>query len=211
LGVFNTGQEVNEYANSSGNPIQPNAKPGDFKYQDTNNDGAISDADRVVVGSYQPVAYFGINASVNFKQWDFSLSLYGNVGNEVYNGKRAVRVNGLDNVEKDVVYDRWTSGGRSQSEPGANVGNLPASSYFVESGDFLRINNLTIGYTVRPAVVERYHVTGLRLFLTSQNLFTLKKYSGFTPELPGDPISSGIELSAYPTTRTVAVGMNLNF
>ncbi len=211
LGVFNTGAEVNAYVDSEGNKIQPTAKPGDFKYQDTNEDGQIDDADRVFAGSYQPVAYFGLNLGANYKNFDFSLALYGNVGNEVYNGKKAVRVSGTDNVEKEIVYNRWTSGGKSQTEPGANVGNLPASDYFVESGSFLRINNITVGYTLPSSFLDKFKISSFRIYGTSQNLFTLQKYSGFTAELPGDPISSGIELSAYPTTRTFAVGLNVGF
>jgi TonB-dependent starch-binding outer membrane protein SusC len=210
-GVFNSTAEVNAYTDADGTLIQPNAKPGDFRYDDVNNDGAIDDNDRIFAGSYQPVAYLGVNGSVNISNWDFSLDLYSNVGNEVYNGKKAVRVEGKDNVEKEVVYSRWTTGGRSQTEPGANTGNQLASDYYVESGSFLRINNITVGYTIPKAFLTRVKLTNGRAFITAQNLFTLQKYSGFTPELPGDPINSGIELSAYPTTRTVAVGINVGF
>lgn len=211
IGVFNTGDEVISNTNSSGKIIQPNAKPGDFRYRDVNDDGLIDDEDRVFAGSYQPVAYFGLNGSVTVKNWDFSIDFYGNVGNEVYNGKKAVKVDGRDNVEKEVVYNRWTSANRSQTEPGANTGNQLASSYYVESGTFVRINNLTIGYTFPSSQLTKLKLSSLRAFATSQNLFTLKKYSGFTPELPGDPINSGIELSAYPTTRTVAIGVTVGF
>jgi TonB-dependent starch-binding outer membrane protein SusC len=211
LGVFNSTAEVNAYTNSEGGKIQPDAKPGEFKYWDKNLDGRISDDDRVFAGSYQPVAYYGINAGVTFRQWDLSLSLYGNAGNEVYNGKKAVRVDGRDNVEKDIVYNRWTSSNKTQSEPAANVGNLPASTYFVESGSFIRINNLTLGYTFRPTSLQPFHISSLRVFATSQNLLTYQKYSGFTAELPGDPINSGIELSSYPTTRTISAGINIGF
>ncbi len=210
-GVFNTVGEVSSYTNSEGKIIQPNAKPGDFIYDDVNGDGIIDDEDRVFAGSYQPVAYFGLNGSVNYKNWDFSIDFYGNLGNEVYNGKKAVKVDGRDNVEKKVVYDRWTASNQSQTEPGANTGNQLASSYYVESGTFVRINNLTVGYTFPASSLGKFKLSSLRAFATSQNLFTLKKYSGFTPELPGDPISSGIELSAYPTTRTVAVGISVGF
>ncbi|HZX73618.1 MAG TPA: SusC/RagA family TonB-linked outer membrane protein, partial [Cyclobacteriaceae bacterium] len=211
LGVFNTDAEAAEYVASNGKQIQPTAKAGDFKYEDVNDDGVIDNKDRQFFGSYQPVAYFGATFGVNYKRWDFSLGLYGNVGNKVYNGKKAVRVLGTDNVEKDIVYNRWTPSNRSQEEPAANTGNLLASDYFVESGTFLRINNLTIGYTIPAAVLERIKIRSFRVFATSQNLFTYKQYSGFTAELPGDVINSGIELSAYPTTRTVAVGVNLGF
>jgi TonB-dependent starch-binding outer membrane protein SusC len=210
-GVFNSNAEVNAYQNSEGIVIQPTAKAGSFRYVDQNDDGKIDDLDRMFAGSYQPVAYFGLNATFNYKKWDFSIDFYGNVGNEVYNGKRAVRVEGKDNVERDVVYDRWTSGNQTQEHPAANIGNLPASNYFVESGSFARINNLTIGYTFPKETLVKFKMTNLRIFATSQNLFTLKKYSGFTAELPGDPTNSGIELSAYPTTRTIAAGLNIGF
>ncbi len=211
IGVFNSVAEVNAYTDEDGNLIQDNAKPGDFKYLDKNDDGEIDDYDRVFAGSYQPVAYFGLNLGVNYKNFDFSVSFYGNVGNEVYNGKKAVRVDARDNVEKDVVYSRWTSSNKSQTEPRASEGNLPASDYFVESGDFLRINNLTIGYTFPNSLLDRIKISSFRVFVTSQNLLTLQKFSGFTAELPGDPINSGIELSAYPTTRTFAIGLNVGF
>jgi hypothetical protein len=211
LGVFNSAGEVASYTNQQGNPIQPNAKAGDFKYLDKNNDGQIDDNDRVFAGSYQPVAYFGLNTSANYKNWDFSIAFYGNAGNKVYNGKKAVRVEGKDNVERDVVYNRWTSENQTQNEPAANVGNQLASTYFVESGFFLRINNITVGYTFPTETLSRLKISSLRVFATSQNPITYKKYSGFTPELPGDPISSGIELSAYPTTRTIAAGLSVGF
>jgi TonB-dependent starch-binding outer membrane protein SusC len=211
IGVFNTDAEINAYTNDDGDKIQPNAKPGTFKYLDKNDDGVIDDGDRVFAGSYQPVAYFGLNLGLNYRNWDFAVSVYGNVGNEVYNGKKGIRVYGTDNVERDIVYSRWTTANHSQSEPAANAGNLPASDYFVESGSFARINNLTIGYTFPSTMLKRIHISSLRVFATSQNLFTYKKYSGFTAELPGDPLTSGIELSAYPTTRTIAAGINLSF
>lgn len=210
-GVFNSTAEVAAHTNSEGTVIQPTAKPGDFRYLDKNDDGQIDDRDKVFAGSYQPVAYFGMNFGVTYRNWDFSLDIYGNVGNKVYNGKRAVRVEGKDNIEKEVVYGRWTSGGRSQSHPGANTGNQLPSTYFVESGSFGRINNLTVGYNFPHERLEKLRVTNLRLFLTSQNLVTYKKYSGFTAELPGTVTSSGIELTSYPTTRTIAAGLNIGF
>ncbi len=211
-GVFQTDQEVLDYKNSQGIVIQPTAKPGDFKYWDKNGDGKIDDKDREFAGSYQPKAYFGVNFSATYVKWDFSLDLYGNVGNQVYNGKRAVRINGKDNIESALVYNRWNGTiNPSQDQPGANTGNLLASNYFVESGNFFRINNLTVGYNVSGDLLKKIKISSLRIYATSQNLFTLKKYSGFTAELTGSPLDSGIELSTYPTTRTVAIGLNVNF
>ena len=212
LGVFQNDQQVLDYKDSNGKIIQPTAHPGEFKYWDKNNDGKIDDLDRDYSGSYQPVAFFGLNFNANYKKWDFSIDLYGNIGNQVYNGKRAVRINGKDNIESELVYSRWNGAANpSETQPGANTGNLLASDYFVESGSFIRINNLTIGYTLPEDLMKKVKIKGLRVYATSQNLFTYKQYSGFTAELPGGPLDSGIELSTYPTTRTVALGLNLTF
>lgn len=212
LGVFQSDEEVMNYKDANGTIIQPTAHAGEFKYWDKNEDGKIDDKDRDYAGSYQPKAYFGLNLSTTYKKWDISMDIYGNVGNQVYNGKRAVRINGKDNIESDLVYSRWNGASNpSQTQPAANTGNLLASDYFIESGNFYRINNLTVGYTIPTTLLKKLKITSLRFFATSQNLFTLKKYSGFTAELSGSPLDSGIELSSYPTTRTVALGLNLNF
>ena len=211
LGVFQNDADVSSYQNGTGQAIQPSASPGDFKYQDTNGDGKIDDNDRVFAGSYQPKAYFGLNLGLTYKSLDFSVDFYGNVGNQVYNGKRGFRQNILDNVEKTMAYNRWTSSNGSQTEPKANGGNLPASTYFVESGNFARINNATLGYRLPNTLLEKIHVSSVRVFITAQNVLTMKKYSGFTAELPGNPTSQGIELNAYPTTQTYAFGLNVGF
>ena len=224
LGIFQTADEIANYKNSAGQVIQPSANAGDFKYQDTNGDGKIDDNDRVFAGSYQPKAYFGLNLGLSYKGFDLSVDLYGNVGNQIYNGKRAFRQSVLDNVEKSVAYKRWTPGSNIQTEPAANSGNLPPSTYFIESGNFARVNNLTLGYRVPDAVLKKVGVSSVRVFVTGQNLFTIKKYSGFTAELPGfvttssagivsngSPTTQGIELNAYPTPSTLAVGLNIGF
>ncbi len=212
IGVFNSDGDATAYVGPDGvTPIQTSAKAGDFKYLDKNNDGKIDDNDKVYAGSYQPVAYYGVNLGMEYKRWDFSLGIYGNAGNKVYNGKKAVRILGTDNIEKDLVYSRWTSSNHSQSQPRANTGNQLASNYFVESGSFVRINNLTVGYVFSPTLLAKIRISRLRVYATSQNLFTYKKYSGFTAELPGDPLNSGIELTSYPTTRTIALGLNVTF
>ena len=211
VGVFQNDADINSYKNAAGQVIQPSASPGDFKYQDTNGDGKIDDNDRVFTGSYQPKAYFGLNLGVTYRSLDFSVDVYGNVGNQVYNGKRAFRQNVLDNIERTMAYNRWTPANGSQTEPGANGGNLPPSSYFVESGSFARINNATLGYKLPQVLTDRIHLSNLRVFVTAQNILTLKKYSGFTSELVGSPTSQGIELNAYPTTQTFAIGLNAGF
>lgn len=220
IGIFQSDEEVLNYKNPDGTLIQPGAHAGDIKYEkappaDGKQPSGPIDLvnDRQFVGAYQPKAYYGINGGFTYKNVDFSIDIYGNAGNQVYNGKKAFRRSdgGVDNVEKYQAYDRWTRSNGSQTEPAANKGLLPASTYFLESGSFVRINNATIGYNVSNALMNRAGITSLRVFVTGQNLYTYKKYSGFTAELPGGPLDSGIELNAYPTTRTVAIGINLGF
>ena len=111
-----------------------------------------------------------------------------------------------------MANDRWTFTNYASNVPRANLNTLPQSTYFLESGNFFRINNLTIGYTLRQQVLAKYGVSSLRCYLTSQNLATFTNYSGFTPELAeGNPLNQGIEFNAYPTTRTFAFGVNLTF
>ena len=211
LGVFQNDGEIGGYKSASGQVIQPFANAGDFRYQDTNGDGKIDDNDRVFVGSYQPKAYYGINMGISYKGLDVSLDVIGNTGNQVYNGKKAFRQGIQDNIESALAYTRWTPSNGSQTEPAANGGNLPASTYFVESGSFIRLNNVTISYTLPKLLLQALKINNIRIFVTAQNAFTYKKYTGFTPELPGNPTSSGIELNAYPTTKTFAVGLNVGF
>jgi TonB-dependent starch-binding outer membrane protein SusC len=212
LGVFQNEEEISSYKATNGQQIQPGVSVGTFKYQDVNDDGRIDDKDRVFVGSYQPKAYFGITGEYNYGPFDVSMDIYANVGNKIYNGKKALRLSVLDNVEKSTAFNRWFQGSGINDEPGANGGFLPASTYYIESGDFVRINNLTLAYNVPSGLRSRIKTNNIKLYVTGQNLFTFKKFSGFTPELSDDsPTRAGIELNAYPTTRTIAGGINIQF
>jgi TonB-linked SusC/RagA family outer membrane protein len=212
LGVFQTNEEVSSYTDAKGAVIQPSAAAGDFKYEDVNQDGKIDDNDRIFAGSYQPKAYLGVNLGFTYKQFDFSTDLYGSFGGKIYNGKRAFRQGLLDNVERSMAYGRWSPGTGIQDQPAANGGYLPASTYFVESGDFIRVNNISIAYNLPNSTVGRIKATNAKMFLMAQNIFTFKKFSGFTPELSSDsPTRAGIELNAYPTTKTLAFGLNIGF
>lgn len=198
---------------------------GNFQYKDVNGDGQITESDRVFVGSYQPKTYFGFNAGVNYKKFDLSFDLYGNLGNKIFNGKRAVRF-GNENVEKEVFEGRWTPTNTNASHPAA-LNTIPRpSTYYVESGNFLRINNITLGYTFDNQKLAFLKDSKLRVFATAQNPFVFTSYSGYTPEIAGaassnspqgsiatsgSAINSGIELNVYPIYSTYMFGLNLTF
>ncbi|MCC8408456.1 TonB-dependent receptor [Mucilaginibacter sp. UR6-1] len=175
-------------------------------------DGVVDTYDRDFSGSYQPKFYGGFNASVSYKAWDLSADFYGNWGNKIYNGKKGFRYDPNDNIEAGYASKRWTPTNASNTDPITITQNTPASTYFIESGAFLRLNNLTLGYTIPTEVLKKIKMSRIRVYASSQNLFTAKRFSGFTPEiLTTDILSSGIELNGYPVTRTFTFGVNVEF
>ena len=203
-GIFQTQSEVDAY------PHVLNAQPGDFRLVDVNNDGEIDNEDRVHVGSYQPKFYYGASALLYLKQWDFSMDIFGVGGNKVYNAKKGVRYGGNYNLEFDVANDRWQPGSGNNTVPRAYNGVPYPSDYFVESGAFVRINNITAGYSF-PMKAKRFHIDKLRVYASAQNPYLYTKYTGFTPELPGNQNEAGIELNIYPITSTYMIGVNVQF
>ncbi|WOC40886.1 TonB-dependent receptor [Polaribacter sp. HL-MS24] len=186
---------------------------GEFVYKDVNNDGTIDETDRQFFGSYFPKYFFGINLGFEYKNFDFNVDTFGNFGNKVYNGKKAQRFSG-ENIERSTFNNRWTSGRASNTGPIAFNAVPLSSTYYLESGDFLRINNITLGYTL-PQNISKYF-SKIRIYASAKNPFIFKKFSGFTPELAGsgngDPLgTAGIELDAYPTLKSFYAGLNLSF
>lgn len=203
-GIFQNTSEVNAYPHVIG------AVPGDFRIVDKNNDGIIDNLDREHVGSYQPKIYYGLSGSVNWKQFDFSMDIVGLTGNKVYNGKKAIRFGSNYNIEYDVAVNRWIPGSNNNNYPGAsNVTPYP-TDYFVESGSFVRINNITAGYTF-PTMKPWKRIERMRIFVSAQNPYIYTKYTGFTPELPGDQNEAGIELNIYPISASYLIGVNVQF
>ena len=203
-GVWQTAEEI------ANNATYGSPRVGHLRYKDQNGDGVIDNRDKVFLGSYMPSYTYGINLGINYKTWDFSLAGYGVGGNKVYNALQGTRVNGGENITEEMFNSRWTATNKSNKHPGADRDSY-ASSYYLESGDFFRINNITLGYTFK----KLYNSTSnMRLFFTAQNPFMFTKYSGFSPEIAsdGDPQkTAGIELSAYPTTRNFLFGVNVQF
>jgi TonB-dependent starch-binding outer membrane protein SusC len=202
-GIYQTVDEINNSPHLTG------TKPGDLILVDVNGDKVIDDRDRIFDGSYQPKTYYGINMGISWKLIDLSVDCYGNSGNKIFNGKKAVRF-GNDNIEAARANNRWTPDHTSGTQPRASNAIPVPSTYFVESGDFFRINNITLGFTL-PTGSWNAGITRLRIFATAQNPLIIKKYSGFTPELPGPATSAGIELGIYPVFSTYMVGVNLSF
>lgn len=186
---------------------------GKFTYVDTNGNGktgADDLNDRKFFGSYMPTSTYGVNVGLKYKHIDFSLNGYGTFGSKVYNGKKAQRFSG-ENVEYSLATDFYSSTNTGSANP-APFNAVPiASNYYLESGDFFRINNIALGYTLLKPVD---YLSSLRIYVSAVNPFITQKFSGFSPELNGngDPYGlTGIELDAYPTLRSFVLGLNLKF
>lgn len=186
-----------------------------YVYETTgfNSDGGFTYSDeRVIAGSYLPTFTYGFNIGMTYKNIDFSVDAYGVGGNVIYNGKKAQRMGG-ENVENDILNDFWTPSTPNAANPRPFNDRPRASTYYVEDGDYLRINNITLGYTI-PKLFEG--LDKVRIYLTATNPFLFTKYSGYSPELVGsnngDPMgTAGIELDAYPTNKTFLLGLNIGF
>ncbi|WP_083320719.1 SusC/RagA family TonB-linked outer membrane protein [Hymenobacter glacialis] len=206
IGVYQSADEIAASPKSDFNP-----QVGDLKYEDTDGDGRITLLDRRFYGSYQPPVYYGINGGLNFRNVDFSFVFSGNLNNDVYNAKKQARTNVLNNVEASFANDRFRAGNPSNTTPSSLKEGMPNSTYFLESGSYLRLTNVVLGYTLPATILERARLTSVRVFAAAQNVFTVTNYTGFTPELAGGPLDSGIELNTYPTSRTVTMGLNITF
>ena len=211
IGVFQNQTEI------EGSPKIDGQKIGDLRFADISGsegipDGVIDAHDRTFIGSYIPKLMFGFYANVGYKNFDLSLDFNGQQGNKIYNGKNAVRPD-LYNFESRVE-NRWHGEGTSNSEPRATSGglNYEPSTYFIENGDFIRLRNLSIGYTFRSDWTTKLKFSSAKIYLRGTNLFTLTKYSGYTPEIASnDALGSGIDLGVYPLTSYYTIGLNLSF
>ena len=183
---------------------------GEFIYKDINKNGTIDEGDRQFFGSYIPKYILSFNIGFTYKNFDCNIDIFGNLGGKVYNGKKAQRF-GNENIEQSVFNNRWTSKSPSKKAPIASNDVPLSSTYYLESGDFFRINNITLGYTIPIKFFSK-----VRIYAAAKNPFIFKKFSGFTPELSGNeggnPLgTAGIELDAYPTLQSFYIGINTSF
>lgn len=185
---------------------------GFFKYKDQNGDEVINDNDKVYLGSPIPWLISGVDLSFSYKLFDVSVSLMGQVGNKILNAKRMNRDIFADgNYDQDFYENRWTEENRSDKYPSAAAYNFSftqqANDFFVEDGSFVRIQNIQAGYTINSIKF----IPQLRIYLSAQRPFTFFTYKGFTPEVGGSPISSGVDNSVYPLQAIYTIGLKANF
>jgi TonB-dependent starch-binding outer membrane protein SusC len=198
--------------NAEGTLIQPNAKPGDFKWVDSNEDGTITDEDKVFLGNPIPKYTFGLTLNADYKGFDVLVFAQGMAGNKIFQGLRRLDI--LNSNYQTDALSRWHGEGTSDDYPrltnldeNGNFGKM--SDFYLQNGDFLRLKLIQLGYTLPKGVSGKLGIDKIRLYLSAENVFTWTEYTGYDPEIGGDV--SGIDKGYYPQAKSYNVGINVQF
>ena len=215
-GIFQTQEEVDEHAFQSGNTA-----PGDIRFVDLNGDGVIDENDRTFLGNPFPDFTYGLSGRMSFRGVDMSFLFQGVQGVELFQAYQYYTLgSGVFNLEKEAL-NRWTGPGTSDEVPRLTVDdpnqNTRISDRFIRDGSYLRLKNLTIGYTVPDsffdAIGASSSVRQARIFIGGQNLLTLTGYDGLDPEIGerNGVLDRGIDRGVFPQARTYTVGIDFQF
>jgi TonB-linked SusC/RagA family outer membrane protein len=204
LGMYQSDDEANSYLYDQKNTYYA----GDAKYRDVNSDGKINDDDRVTLGNPFPWLSYALNASADYRGLDLQLFFQGVYGNRLYNAQREkLEGPGKESVMGVAMRDAWTPSNPNGSIPNPrNAVNFYTSSRFIESGAYLRLKNIQLGYTLPQKWVQRAGVDRLRVYVSANNLLTFTPYTGYDPE-----VGSGVDYGNYPQARTLMFGVSLDF
>ena len=189
--------------------------PGVVKYQDVNNDGVVNEQDRTVLGNSQPKFTGGFNTTLNYHNWDLFIALHGSYGNKLFNTLRArfEKTSTSYNSLKSVA-DRWTEDNPSNTiGKASNSTSIVSDDRYVEDASFLKVRNITLGYTLPLKQITQN--SKLRIFVSLQNFFTLTGYSGYDPESNRNGVDEssglyqGVDFGTYPSAKNIQFGLNL--
>lgn len=218
VGIFQSDAEVSAYKDKKGNVIQPNAHAGDIKFLDANGDGQINDQDKVFMGSPFPNFEYGFGFNLSYHSFDVNAFFQGTQGNKIYNGLRQ----DLESMSLEFNYSTttlkaWTPQNTNTTVPRAVIDdpnfNDQTSSRFLESGSYLRLKTLQVGYTLGDVLKRKLKINSLRVYVSGDNVFTITKYTGFNPDLgrTGSIFDRGVDFGhvAYPLARTFSIGLQL--
>ncbi len=211
-GIYQTDEECANDPIAVANGLQP----GDFRYEDVNGDKVIDESDKQILGSYVPDVTYGINLGFRFRGLDLTVVLSGQAGGELWNRKRALRyASNTYNFDLAQYTNRWHGEGTSNTNPSSaalmrswNIGDSQNASYFVESSDYFRIQNITLGYTFTNVGAGTYKMPSIRLSLAAERPFTYFKANSMTPEVSD---AEGWDTEVYPLTATYSFAVQLKF
>jgi len=215
-------------AGKTGNPgakYQNGLLPGDFIFKDLNGDGVVDSKDQEILGSPIPKYMYGFNAGASYKNFDFNLVLSGLAGVDIANSTKYYTQSITESHNTTTaLLNRWRNPGDIAALPraGQNASNLRPSDFYIEDGSYLRLRNVTVGYSIAAQSLKNLThnvVSGLRVYVAAQNLLTVTNYSGYDPEIStqagatGDPyiFRRGIDVGQLPQARTFIAGVQFQF
>lgn len=213
-GIFQTQSEIDNHA------TQPGAAPGDLRFKDLNNDGEITADDKTNIGNPWPDYTFGLNASFAYKNFDLNLGFSGQYGNDIFAAWKWTWYGGNWFNSHENALNRWQQPGDNTDIPRLHISdpnaNLRPSSWYVEDGSYLRLNNVQLGYNLPESVLGGLGLRELRIYATATNVFTITGYEGQDPEL-GTPESTfdgnlmyvGIDWGHFAVPKTYSIGINI--
>lgn len=211
LGVYQTDAEATTYLpgyKAGENPF----KAGDAKFADLNGDGKIDldgNNDKTALGNPFPWLTYGLNASADYMGFDIQLFFQGVYGNKIYNAERErTEGKGLEATLSTTMRDVWTASNPTGSIPnpyGSSI-SMYNSSRFLEDGAYLRLKNVQIGYTIQANITKQAKINRIRVYASANNLLTFTNYTGYDPE-----VGSGVDYGNYPQSRTIMLGINVDF
>ena len=214
IGIFQDVPTIRESAFQT-----DDTRPGDIQFEDINGDGVIDVQDQTLIGNPLPDFTANINNRVAYKDFDFSILFQGVFGNEILNliRRRTDQYEGFGN--QSIRYlDSWNPANTEGGEPRAVFfdpnQNSRISDRFVEDGTFVRLKNVSLGYTLPKSVTDKLAMSSLRMYISGQNLVTWTDYTGFDPEVGSfnqNPLINGVDNGRYPLARSVTFGLNANF
>lgn len=213
LGIFQDQTEVFSHLSNSGDVLQPNAAPGDLIFADVNKDGVINSEDITSIGSPWPDHIFGWNITASYKGFDLSALFSTQIGHDIFRTYERSDVT-FSNYQT-FWLDRWTEDNKGSIYPrlvsNDPNGNQRPSDFYVEDGSFLRLRNVQIGYNLPSQLLEKVSLTGVKIYLSGNNLLTLTNYNGFDPEIGtnGWILDTGIDKGYYPSNKTIGGGIKI--
>lgn len=205
-GVYQSNSEITADPIATANGV----KPGYLKYKNRDGNSTLDEKDKTNLGSYLPKLTYGFNVSLEYHGFDLSLMLQGQAGNKILNMNRARRLWYSDmNGDRNFVNNLWTGAGSTNKYPSAYATtqswNNQASSFFVESGSYLRVQNVQLGYNFNLGSTES--PVRCRFYLTADRPLIFTKYNGFTPEVSG----TGYDTNTYPSAATYSIGCRITY
>ncbi len=215
-GIFQSMEEVQAHVNEKGELLQPNARPGDLIFVDTNKDGSINDDDKYYAGSGIPKLEASLNLGASYKGFDISMVFGSGFGNKLYNANKYYYegMNSGSNFLKSSL-NAWTPENKNTSVPRAIYqdpnGNTRESDRFLEKGDFLKMRQLQIGYSLPKMIARKAYMERCRVYVSAENLFTITSYDGVDPEFSRGVLNAGVDKLIFPFTRSFTVGAQISF